>query len=90
MCASVAIAGCFLTEPTRVQEDFGTSVRQMVAEQIYDPTTAHNPEALGPTTLGGNAAGASIDGYQKASEQARRERTRTVGSPIPAVGTTSE
>lgn len=85
----VALIGCSWHEPSRVEADFGKSVRLMIAEQLYDPDAAVNPAVAGPQTLDGNAAQSSINGYVSASEQARIERTKTIGSPIPVVGTTS-
>lgn len=81
------VAGCSWHEPTRVQDDFGKSVRLMIAEQLYDPEAAIEPELAGPDGLNGNAAQSAINGYISASQQARTQRTKTVGSPIPVVGT---
>lgn len=92
VCAGIAllltgVAGCSWHEPTRVEDDFGKSVRLMIAEQLYDPEAAVEPALDGPDGLDGNAAQSSIDGYFSASQQARTQRTKTVGSPIPVVGT---
>ena len=84
-----AMVGCSWHEPTRVENDFGKSVRLMIAEQLYDPEAAVEPSLAGPEGLDGSAAIFSIDGYVTASQEARIERTKTAGSPIPVVGTTS-
>lgn len=44
----VAMAGCSWHEPTRVENDFGKSVRLMIAEQLYDPEAAVEPAPEGP------------------------------------------
>ena len=36
----IAIAGC---ETTRVEDEYGESVRQMINAQVYDPTTLTDP-----------------------------------------------
>jgi len=83
----LVLVGCGFPEPARVQNDFGNSVRNMVAAQIYDPATASAPQELGPEELSGNAAEASIAGYEAASRGARQERTTQNNSPLPVVGT---
>ena len=85
----IAIVGCSWSEPTRVENDFGKSVRLMIAEQLYDPGAAMEPAPEGPEELNGSAALSSVNGYITASQQARTQRTSTDGSPIPVVGTTS-
>lgn len=86
VAAMTFISGCAWHDLSRVDSDFGLSVKQMVAEQIFDPETASEPAVYGPATLSGNTADAAIAGYEKASAEARIERTRNIESPIPAVG----
>lgn len=83
------ISSCGWHDTTRVDSDFGTSVRLMVAEQIYDPEAAHAPAVLGPSTLKGNVADSAIEGYEKAAKEARVQRVKIPNSPIPVVGVTS-
>lgn len=39
----LALGGCSFYDASRVDADFGNSVRQMVDEQIYDKQAASNP-----------------------------------------------
>ncbi len=63
--AAVLLAGCASTDATRVEEDFGTSVRQMVDAQIYDPEAAKNPRKDPPMGLDGVQAEAVLDVYRE-------------------------
>lgn len=83
------ISGCAWNETSRVDTDFGNSVRNMVAEQIFDPEVAHDPPILGPSTLPGYAAKAAVDGQSTAASEARVQRERSERSPIPVTGVTS-
>jgi len=38
------ISGCTTTGPENVERDYGNSVRQMIAGQTLDPSTAANPD----------------------------------------------
>ncbi len=71
-CVFVLLGGCS-ADPKYVEEDFGNSVRQMVAAQIYDPVTASNPAEEPPELLDGAGASESVTGYR---ESARRRSTR--------------
>lgn len=62
-------AACSM-DPVHVEEDFGASVRQMVAAQIEDVDAASNPPLEGPTMLDGVLAEEAITGYR---EDAKRE-----------------
>lgn len=86
----LVITACTFPDPSRVEADFGNSVRNMVAEQIYDPAIASDPELFGPDELAGDVAAASVANYEAASREARRDRGRTPNSPLPVVGTVSE
>lgn len=60
----ISCVGCGFSEPRRVQNDFGNSVRQMVKEQIHDPATASQPLLNAPDILDGISADNSVDAYQ--------------------------
>lgn len=83
------LSSCAWNEPTRVEKDFGNSVRSMIAEQLYDPQTARQPQRTAPETLSGAAALSAIEGYNAAARGAREQRVRQTGSPLPVVGTVS-
>ncbi len=57
-------------DPVYVEEDFGNSVRQMIAAQISDPEAAANPSPDAPYLLDGVSAEESVLGYRK---DAKRE-----------------
>jgi type IV pilus biogenesis protein CpaD/CtpE len=62
----VVVAGCSMHEPTRVDENFGNSVRHMVQMQTYNPEAARRPSTEPPTELDGEKAGAVLDSYRTA------------------------
>jgi hypothetical protein len=57
--------GCTSTDPIRVEQDFGNSVRNMVQSQIYDPEAAYNPPADPPTALDGPMVGEALKSYRE-------------------------
>jgi hypothetical protein len=64
----IVLAGCSST--TRVEDEYGESVRQMINAQVYDPTTLTNPSAK-------PVEGADPDMVNKAIETLREH----VGAP---------
>ena len=72
---ALGLSGCII-DPTHVEDDFGNSVRQMVAAQIYDPEAATMPDPEPPLLVDGVAASQSVIGYR---EDAKRE-DRTASS----------
>lgn len=69
MCLGAFILVCSLSscamDPVYVEQDFGNSVRQMVAAQISDPDTAANPSPDAPYLLDGVSAEESVNGYRR-------------------------
>ena len=61
------LAGCTSTDPRRVENDFGESVRQMINAQLYDPEAAADPPLIGVDTLDGPTAATTIDNYRRRS-----------------------
>lgn len=61
---SVFVTGCSSTDPTRVEADYGNSVRNMVKEQTYDPDAANNPPSEPPTSLDGGYAEEVLEAYR--------------------------
>jgi type IV pilus biogenesis protein CpaD/CtpE len=79
----VALASGCATEPSGVEEDFGTSVRQMIRAQTYDPSTLENPSREPVTGLDGEYAEAVVDAYKgdiAKPEQVRNEIEINVGN----------
>lgn len=64
----LAVAGC-VSDAQHVEDDFGKSVKQMVAAQIYDPAAASNPDVNPPLLLDGEVAGTSTDEYREAAKR---------------------
>lgn len=58
------LAGCAITEPARVDEDFGNSVRNMIDAQIYNPEAARNPPTEPPLALDGPKAEKVLEVYR--------------------------
>lgn len=61
---SVFVTGCSSTDPTRVEADYGNSVRNMIEAQIYDPEAANNPPSEPPTSLDGGYAEEVLEAYR--------------------------
>ncbi len=59
----VVISGCaeWSSTPARVQDDFGSSVRNMVLQQTYNPAKAQSPSALAPAGMDGNKANSVLE-----------------------------
>jgi hypothetical protein len=60
---TVAIAGCADTPLS--DADYGSSVRQMIAAQTFDPATASNPAELPPEMTDGARLENALDVYRK-------------------------
>lgn len=60
------LAACSMHEPTRVDENFGNSVRHMVEVQTYNPEAARKPSTEPPTAMDGEKGGAVLDSYRSA------------------------
>lgn len=60
-----AAGGCTSTDPVRVEEDFGNSVRHMIQAQIHDPQAAANPPVDPPMNLDGAKADNILKSYRK-------------------------
>lgn len=50
---SAVLTACVTSDPVRVNDDFGNSVRAMVQGQIYDPRAAQRPAANAPGGMDG-------------------------------------
>ena len=67
----LSLTSC-ISDPKHVENDFGTSVRQMVDAQIYDPAAASQPDLIPPLIIDGTVAGTGIDGYR--ADAKRKEK----------------
>ena len=67
----LSVTGC-ISDPKQVEDDFGSSVKQMVNAQIYDPVAASQPDSMPPLILDGAVAGTGVDGYR--TDAKRKEK----------------
>ncbi|MEA3411731.1 MAG: hypothetical protein U9R74_09350 [Pseudomonadota bacterium] len=66
LLALLLTAGCSTTqEPTRVDDDFGNSVRNMIDAQIYNHAAAQNPPVDPPLALDGQKGENVLEAYRK-------------------------
>ena len=73
----LSVSGC-ISDPKHVEDDFGTSVKQMVAAQIYDPAAASRPDLIPPLILDGEVAGAGVDGYREGAKKGEDRSTSKI------------
>lgn len=62
--AVLLAAGCASTDPTRVEEDFGNSVRHMVREQTQNPQAAENPAMELPNGMDGQKGDVILEAFR--------------------------
>jgi hypothetical protein len=78
--------------PTRVQSNYGESVRSLVSNQIYNPQKAKNPATLAPDGMEGNKADAVLNSTYRGLIFVPKEDLRhitTYGQPgINHIGST--
>lgn len=55
------------TDPVRVEQDYGKSVRQMIDAQLADPQAARSPSAQLPGGLDGGKGDNAIEAYRNPS-----------------------
>jgi hypothetical protein len=60
------LSGCtqWNSDPTRMQADYGQSVRAMVNNQLYNPSKSQAPAALAPDGMEANKADNLLTGYR--------------------------
>ena len=63
--AIILATGCSLSEPRRAEADFGNSVRNMIAEQTYDPSAATRSAEKVPDGYDGQLGEKVIEVYHK-------------------------
>ena len=64
------MAGC--ETPSRLDAEFGSAYRNMVAEQIHDPRAAANPPTDPPLVLDGQRASDVIEKYRTGYDKNRQ------------------
>ncbi len=62
--AAFLLGSCTWSDPVRVEEDFGNSVRNMIQAQTYDPDAARNPAVEPPRGIDGTKANRTLDAYR--------------------------
>ena len=75
--AAAAVSGCASTGPTNVAQDYGNSVRQMIAGQTLDPATAANPDPEAVDSGDGERLNAVLETYRTDVSE-----PEAVGQPI--------
>lgn len=65
LASSFVLMACASTDATRVEEDFGNSVRHMVNAQIYDPEAAKNPPKDPPMGIDAIQAESVLEVYRE-------------------------
>jgi len=65
LAACLLSAGCSTLEPTRLDEDFGNSVRNMVDAQIGNRAAAENPPVNPPMALDGQRGWNVLEAYRE-------------------------
>lgn len=68
--ALVLVAGC--ETQSRLDTEFGSAYRNMVAEQIHDPSAAANPRTDPPLVLDGQRASDVIEKYRAGDDKQRQ------------------
>lgn len=74
----LGLNGCaeWSSTPTRVQSNYGESVRSLVSNQIYNPDKAKNPATLAPDGMEGNKADAVLNSTYRGLIFAPKEELR--------------
>ncbi|MGH8577227.1 MAG: hypothetical protein ACREXX_10385 [Gammaproteobacteria bacterium] len=62
--AALLLGACTYSDPVRVEEDFGNSVRNMIKAQTYNPAAARNPPVEPPTVLDGTKGNRALEAYR--------------------------
>lgn len=61
---SLLLGGCAHLDPTRVEADFGSSTRALVAGQYFDPESSTSPSLNPPTGVDGPKAEKILAAYR--------------------------
>jgi len=66
--SATALVGC-TTKPTLTEQNYGVSVRQMIEQQTYDPSTLTNPSTATVESSDGQRAGNALEAYRRGVTQ---------------------
>jgi hypothetical protein len=80
------LAGCVSTEPVRVQEDFGNSVKQMTQSQTYNPEAAARTESLPIKEMDGEMALSTLEALRKDTSRDTETLNNVINVQIGAGG----
>jgi hypothetical protein len=77
------LSGCsqWNSDPTRLQADYGQSVRAMVSNQLYNPSKSQAPAALAPDGIEANKADSLLTGYRTDIGKAGNVGHSALGAP---------
>jgi ABC-type oligopeptide transport system substrate-binding subunit len=64
LSAALLLTACTRSDPVRVEEDFGNSVRNMVKAQTYNPEASRHPPVDPPKRLDGTKGNRALETYR--------------------------
>jgi hypothetical protein len=64
LVASLLLTACTRSDPVRVEQDFGNSVRNMIEAQTYNPEASRHPPVNPPEVLDGTKGNRVIETYR--------------------------
>lgn len=64
LSAALLLTACTYSDPVRVEQDFGKSVRNMVKAQTYNPEASRHPPVDPPKRLDGTMGNRALETYR--------------------------
>ncbi|MGQ0592863.1 MAG: hypothetical protein ACT4QB_09490 [Gammaproteobacteria bacterium] len=64
LSAALLLTACTWSDPVRVEQDFGKSVRNMVKAQTYNPEASRHPPVDPPERLDGTRGNRALEIYR--------------------------
>lgn len=64
LLAALLLTACTYSDPVRVEQDFGKSVRNMVKAQTYNPEASRHPPVDPPKRLDGTRGNRALETYR--------------------------
>ncbi len=62
--AALLLSACTWSDPVRVEQDFGKSVRNMIEAQTYNPQASRHPPVDPPEVLDGTVGNRVLETYR--------------------------